>query len=129
VTPWPIETDEVRFLWVRLQIDTICEAKQVRDLEKALEELPNGLADTYETVFRRIRNQREHSIVLTDRVFSWLLYPCANMPGRAIAYAVSTDPEYGHTEIADVDLILDVCQNLVRYDSDHDELALISCNS
>ncbi|PGH03220.1 hypothetical protein AJ79_07415 [Helicocarpus griseus UAMH5409] len=113
------------FLWARLQIEAICGAKQVHDLEAALKDLPVGLTASYESLFCQIRSQRPNNFKLASRAFQWILYGCAEIDAPSIMGALSLGLDNEPTEQVDIDLVIDVCYNLVGYDPFRNTFALI----
>ena len=107
-----------RFLWARLQIGHLCDAISKPDLLLALEELPSGLRETYDRFWTKIQEQRPARKLLAEQTLELLLYSVQPLSANAVAQALT----FGHStdeldsNIVDVALILDVCQNLVVHD-------------
>lgn len=63
-----------RFLWPKLQLETICREKTERDVEEALGNLPQDLKDTYSRMLHRINSQTTKLKALAHRCFRFVLY-------------------------------------------------------
>ncbi|KAI9693666.1 MAG: hypothetical protein M1822_002937 [Bathelium mastoideum] len=104
------------FRWVSLQLQQLCDParmKTAEDIEDALVRLPQTLAELYTIIYNQVSASADYSRVLAQNVINWLL--CAQQPLspaqlRSAASAHLKGP-------ASTDQILDVCCNLVVYDT------------
>ncbi|KAL9609314.1 MAG: hypothetical protein Q9167_005901 [Letrouitia subvulpina] len=107
------------FRWVSLQLQQLCDPSRMKtaeDIEDALMYLPQTLAELYQTIHTQITNSAGNSRVLAKNVINWLL--CAQRP---LSSAQLTNAASMHlNKPALNDQILDVCCNLVVFDSDSD---------
>ena len=125
ITAMLLEASEGMFLWVRLQIDNICQAKRRSDLRAALHELPRGLEDSYENIFYRILSQIPQYAVFAERIFKWMLYSVEPLTAQAISVAISVEADGSVCDPVDIPLMIDICQNLIWFDQERQELAFI----
>lgn len=63
--------ESIRFLWVHFQIIELCEAASDEGIRDILENLPEGLYDTYTRIFKKIAITRSKSTVL--RIMMWMV--------------------------------------------------------
>ncbi|KAL7270079.1 hypothetical protein RUND412_007225 [Rhizina undulata] len=108
------------FLWVSLQIKSICDEKTSKAIDKALQRLPKSLKGTYSVIWEKICGQSEESEILAGRTLMWIM--CAQSPliEAEVIDAVSIEPldftgDQDHQGLKIQDL-LDVCQNLIVMD-------------
>jgi hypothetical protein len=109
--------DEIRFLWVKLQLQTLCDdgIKREKDVLIELEKNPTEIGQLYESIFDRIMRSEPSSRVIAESVLRWLLISRRPLRTGIILEAVS---EVGdNLEKAEV---LDVCRNLVIADDETD---------
>ena len=115
-----------RFLWARLQISHLCDAVEENDLLCALDEITLSLEDTYTAIWKKVQQQRFSRKLIAEQTLEILLNCFQPLSATAVAQAVSPrSGPYGHNEIVDVALILDVCQNLVVLDPELGVLRVI----
>jgi hypothetical protein len=99
-----------------------------RDVRNALEELPNGVDDTYDDAMTRIERQDESRRQLAKRVLCWI--SCAFRPlsveelQHALAVELETtsiDPE----AIFDKEILTSVCAGLVIIEKERSIIRLV----
>ncbi|KAF8883134.1 hypothetical protein BD779DRAFT_890538 [Infundibulicybe gibba] len=76
------------FLLAQLHINSLETKLSVRDLRRALEELPNTLNATYDEAVARISNDHR---ALAYRTISWLIYAARPMTMRDLQYALAIE--------------------------------------
>ncbi|KAL7270606.1 hypothetical protein RUND412_006680 [Rhizina undulata] len=108
------------FLWVSLQIKGICEEKTQVAIEKALQQLPEGLNSTYSIIWDKICQQGKRNQILAERTLKWVMCAQSPLAEAEIIDAVSIEPmdfignqDYRGIKVQD---LLDVCQNLIVMD-------------
>ncbi|KAM5464488.1 hypothetical protein MauCBS54593_007003 [Microsporum audouinii] len=107
------EKAERMFLWVRLQIDLLCDPRlSERDVEALLEKLPDNLKKTYDLILGKISELGPHSLVTAQKCMQWLLYSKRALTMPEIISAVS---DYKYT--IRIEDILQACCNLVFLDA------------
>ena len=111
-------TDDDRFLWVRLQINQLCDSRRRSDLLLALNELPSGLRETYECIWTKVQQQSFSRKSLAERALGLIIYSVQALSADAVAEAVTPNGSaYNHHhDTIGVALILDACQGLVVLD-------------
>lgn len=102
-----------RFLWARLQLQSLSEQKSDEAIIERLGNLPKKLRDRYEEIFSKIEGYTANA----DRryaknAFSWLLCARFELSSKAFLDAIS---EPGRTSISKEQL-LDLCCNLITFD-------------
>jgi len=87
-------------------------------IRQALEKLPDGLYDTYDTIMDRIGKQDANRKLIATTAFTWITYARERLKVEQLLHAilVNLDPEIGDIEtddLIDVDLVLCSCLGLV----------------
>ncbi|KAL7273058.1 hypothetical protein RUND412_004116 [Rhizina undulata] len=108
------------FLWVTLQIKSICEEKSAKAIQKALKQLPKGLKGTYSVIWDKICGSSKENELLARRTLKWILCAKSPLAEAEIVDAVPIEPmdftgSEDHEDLTVQDL-LDVCQNLIVVD-------------
>ena len=97
------------FLWVFFQLDDLCEAPSDAMIRQSLQNLPNGLIETYERILNKIAQNAIKSSV-ARKIFIWLI--CAQRPigikeaKEAVAFEPS-DLSWDLEKIPDEDLMIE----------------------
>ncbi|KAL8770537.1 MAG: hypothetical protein Q9209_003793 [Squamulea sp. 1 TL-2023] len=108
------------FLWVFFQLDDLCEAPSDALIRKTLQNLPNGLSETYERVLNKIcRDAIKRDIV--QKIFKWII--CARRPFgiEELREAAGFEPNqksWDFDVLPDPDLMVEACKGLVIWDRD-----------
>ena len=115
-------TDLIRFRWVSLQIQALCNSQRIKhetDLINELGRLPKSLKDSYDVIYELIENSGDTSRGIAESTIKWLL--CAQEPlqHQELIAAVSVDPD-GHYSALSIGTLLDMCCNLVVSDAELD---------
>jgi hypothetical protein len=74
IVNWLMLISVCRFLWPKLQLETICREKTERDVEQTLGNLLQDLKDTYSRMLHRINTQTTSLKVLAYKCFRFILY-------------------------------------------------------
>ncbi|THX86342.1 ankyrin [Aureobasidium pullulans] len=106
------------FLWVKLQLQTLCDdgIKREKDILIELERNPTEIGQLYESIFDRITRSGPSSREIAESVLRWLLVSRRPLTTTTILEAVS---EAGDSDL-EKDEVLDVCRNLVVADDETD---------
>ncbi|THY57785.1 ankyrin [Aureobasidium pullulans] len=106
------------FLWVKLQLQTLCEdgIKREKDVLIELERDPTEIGQLYESIFDRITRSGPSSREIAESVLRWLLVSRRPLTTTTILEAVS---EAGDSDL-EKNEVLDVCRNLVVADDETD---------
>jgi ankyrin repeat protein len=110
----------IRFLWVHFQLVDLCDATSDFDIREALRNLPEGMAETYARISRKI-GRSQTNITLAQRIFKWIV--CARRPllltelGEAVAFR-PTDRLWDARKIPNVSHLIQTCGNLVIFDEE-----------
>lgn len=111
-----------RFLWVSLQIESLCDSRRIKieeDLVDELARLPRSLAGMYSLILQNIGQIEQRGRTVAKTMLRWLL--CTNNAKSHVTIAACSgvvSNEYRRLSIPD---ILDVCSTLVVYDEPLDE--------
>lgn len=114
-----------RFLWVHFQIIELCEAASDEGIRDILENLPEGLYNTYTRIFKKIAITRSKSTVL--KTMMWMV--CAKRLLRieelqeAVAFD-SHDKSWNANKIPDGDKMIKSCHGLVIRDTGNETVRL-----
>ncbi|KAL3421159.1 ankyrin repeat protein [Phlyctema vagabunda] len=71
-----MEGSKGMFLWVKFQLDDLCNAESDAEITSTLQNLPNDLSETYDRLLDRIVGVERQSLV--KRMFQWII--CARRP-------------------------------------------------
>lgn len=92
-----------------------------KDVEKALKELPEGLASTYDQILQRIDDQGEEDAVLAREVLSWLTYALQPLQASVLQQALAIKPQdqtFDEDALIHEETLLAVCAGLVVIDEE-----------
>ncbi|RMZ90014.1 hypothetical protein DV736_g2766, partial [Chaetothyriales sp. CBS 134916] len=112
------------FLWVNLQLDSLCHSsKAQRDdlVEEVLENLPEGLEDTYIRILERIENQSEYMRGLALNCLGWMIYARRPLSIEELQDALATNSSCKCRQDLrpdSVKVILEACGNLLEEAND-----------
>ncbi|KAL7268693.1 hypothetical protein RUND412_008673 [Rhizina undulata] len=108
------------FLWVSLQIKSICEEKTQQAIEKSLQRLPESLKEMYSIIWDKICQQSKQNQLLAERTLKWIMCAQSPLAEAEIIDAVSIQPMdfTGNEDQRDLKVqdLLDVRQNLIVID-------------
>ena len=106
-----------RFRWVALQLNELKECRTLTDLKNQLDDLPQGLDDTYDRIILGI-NKRDHGYV--KLFLQWLSFAVVPLTLRELAATAAVDlsaengPEYrSDNELQDINDVLKMCCSFV----------------
>ncbi|KAJ9664592.1 hypothetical protein H2201_005104 [Coniosporium apollinis] len=109
---------EGMFLWVKLQLESLCRISQARKdrlIEEALHTLPRGLDATYRRIIDQIDSQEGYMKDLALKCFMWVLYSKTPLRTQELRHALAISDTCKcreDLELDDIDVILDACANL-----------------
>ena len=107
----------IRFLWVKYQLDHICEGLTDEQVRGILKSLPHTLHDTYDRISSLIGEQADHICQIVKRVIEWLVNAARGLQGAELVEAIAIRDD--STSLKDLDLIsnpdriVQICHNLV----------------
>ena len=106
-----------RFRWAALQLDTLKECWTITDLKKQLNNLPQGLEETYDRILLRIK-KKEH--VYVKLFLQWLSFAVRPLSLKELAATAAVDlyaedgPEYkSDNELQNIEVVLRICSSFV----------------
>ena len=106
-----------RFRWVALQLAGLKECLTITDLKKQLNDLPQGLNETYDRILLGI-NEKHHGYV--KLFLQWLSFSFRPLRLRELAATAAVDlsaedgPEYkSDNELQDIEDVLKICSSFV----------------
>ncbi|KAL8655330.1 MAG: hypothetical protein Q9226_003086 [Calogaya cf. arnoldii] len=106
------------FLWVFFQLDDLCEAPSDALIRKTLQNLPDGLVETYDRVLKKIwRDTIKRDMV--RKAFMWM--GCARRPLRIeelreAAGFETNQKSWDSDMLPDADRMIEACKGLVVWD-------------
>jgi hypothetical protein len=121
-----IYTFSYRFLWVKFQLEDLCNCDTDDAIRNVLVNLPHDLGETYDRFLSRVEPlQRRHYI---KRLFNWII--CSKRPlhanelREAIAFTVE-DTHFDTSKIPnDLNRLARACGNLIIIDEDTESVQL-----
>ena len=110
-----------RFLWVELQLETICAKVSDYGIEKALENIPEDLDATYHRILNMINKKPREQYELAKKVFLFITYAREPLSIDTLALAIAVEhPTQSldtlRSSISTEKMILNVCGNLISID-------------
>ncbi len=121
-------TTSHRFLLPRLHLDRLAKKTSVRNLRKALKELPSKLDDTYRDAMTRVKHQDKEHYHLALRTLSWISKAKRPLKVQELQHAVSverTDRDIDDESLVSTALITSVCAGLVSIDTESNTFRLV----
>ncbi|KAF2025955.1 ankyrin, partial [Setomelanomma holmii] len=115
---------EGMFLWVNLQLDSLCQASKAQKdqvVEAALETLPQGLPDTYLRILERIEGQSSYMRDLALNCLAWTVYARRPLSTRGLQQALAINSDCKVRQDLQTDssqVILEACGNLLEEAND-----------
>ena len=116
------------FLLARLYVDLLTRIPTIRGVRKVLNDLPNGLDNTYAEAWKRICSQSLHQAELGKKVISWIV--CATRPFRVeelqdgLAIKVG-DSEFDKEGVPTSGNLTSFCAGLVVIDEQSNQISLV----
>ena len=121
-----LNTNGSRFLWVKFQVDDLCDAESDAEIKRVLNDLPKDLSETYARLLGRITGSQRQE--LAKRMFKWII--CARRPlhveelREAIAFTLN-DRFFDREKLpTDMPRLIRGCGNLVVIDEDTQQVQL-----
>ncbi|KAF2623301.1 ankyrin [Macroventuria anomochaeta] len=111
---------EGMFLWVNLQLDSLCQASKAQKdqvVEAALEVLPQGLPDTYVRILERIEVQSPYMRDLALNCLILTVYARRPLSTRELQHAIAINSKCTVRQDLQIDspqVILEACGNLLE---------------
>ena len=115
----------IRFLWVYFQIIELCDAASDEDIREILENLPEGLFDTYTRIFKKIAKTGSKTTAL--RTMMWMVCSRRLLRVEELQEAVafdSHDKSWNADKIPDADRMIKSCYGLVVRDTENNNVRL-----
>ena len=115
----------IRFLWVYFQIIELCDAASDEGIREILENLPEGLYDTYTRIFQKIAKTGSKTIAL--KTIMWMVCSRRLLRVEELQEAVAFDAHdksWNPDKIPDADRMIKSCHGLVVRDIENDIVRL-----
>ena len=112
-----------RFLLAKLQMDSIGQVDNQRDLLETLDTLPEDLDFMYETALQRFHRQSKIAVARGEQIFTWVSCAQESLRLRALLTALALREDDSTTQgmaVPDENATLSVCGGLVLNDDDDD---------
>lgn len=117
-----------RFLLAHVQIDYLCRQTSVKEARKAMETLPDKIADYYAQSIQRIDSSEGPEKGLAKKAISYVFSATRPLTVLELLQALSTeahDDDLDEDALTDVDTILDVSFGLLRASEQSGTIGLI----
>jgi ankyrin repeat protein len=115
-----ILTLDVRFLWVKFQIDSLTSQTTDNEVKETLKCLPDGLHNVYKRALQRIQQQPIQKRNLAWKVLMWTVHAKTPLTLDQIIEAVAIERGITHIDrgntITDKSLVTAVCADLIMVD-------------
>jgi ankyrin repeat protein len=115
-----------RFLWVKFQLDDLCDAESDAEIKRVLNNLPKDLSETYARLLGRITGSQRQE--LAKKMFQWII--CARRPlhveelREGIAFTIN-DQFFDRDKLpTDMPRLIRGCGNLVVIDEETQQVHL-----
>ena len=98
------------------------------EVRNALENLPEGMDDTYDEAMERIERQEDNRKRLAKRVLSWITYVVRPLSVEELQHALAIMPNTTKIDpeaIIDEEILTSVCAGLVVIDAERNVLGLV----
>ena len=115
----------LRFLWVYFQIIELCDAASDEGIREILENLPEGLYDTYTRIFKKIAKTGSKTTAL--KTLMWTVCSRRLLRVEELQEAVafdSHDKSWNADKIPDADRMIKSCHGLVVRETGNDNVRL-----
>ncbi|KAI9777066.1 MAG: hypothetical protein M1839_009117 [Geoglossum umbratile] len=116
------------FLLAELHLDSLASKQNRRAIRLALQNLPEGLDDTYDAVIQRICSQHKDDAHLAKQVLSWVCYTFRPLTVQEIQQALAVEPgeaELDKEAVPDEDILISVCAGIVAIDQESNVIRLV----
>ncbi|KAJ7842548.1 ankyrin repeat-containing domain protein [Mycena olivaceomarginata] len=107
---------EGMFLLAKFHIEALSNAANVKEVHRALQELPKDLDHTYENTMNRIDAQPSGDRKIARSALTWVVNAQRPLTILELCVALAIEPgskELDNANITDIDIILSVCAGLV----------------
>lgn len=114
------------FLWVALQIETLCSAKTDESIRKALEQLPKDLPETFGRILRKAEQPGENYQTRILEIITTACRPLTAWELQDALGVVEGDMDWNPSrQLNDVFSVLSSCGSLITVDEEDETVRLI----
>ncbi|OQD95096.1 hypothetical protein PENSOL_c022G06704 [Penicillium solitum] len=109
------------FLWAALQVKQIIQCNTVDSIHYALENLPKGLDEMYDQIYRKIHTRFPPEQAIAERALKWVLctpYPLTSEELLSAACMCIEKENMKLSSCIQQESLLSICENLVVVDTD-----------
>jgi len=109
-------------------MDSLVGKLSTAEVLSALENLPEGMDDTYDEAMERIERQVDSRKELAKRVLSWMTYVVRPLSVRELQHALAVVPNTTNINpnaIIDEEILTSVCAGLVVVDQERNVIRLV----
>jgi hypothetical protein len=109
-------------------MDSLVGKLSAAEVLSALENLPEGMDDTYDEAMERIERQVDNRKELAKRVLSWMTYVVRPLSVRELQHALAVVPNTTNINpnaIIDEEILTSVCAGLVVVDQERNVIRLV----
>jgi ankyrin repeat protein len=116
------------FLLAQLHMDLVVAKATQNEIRKALENLPQGLDESYRDALKRIESQNHDDCQRAKRTIYWtshVLRPLAVTEMQSALAVVPKTKRLDHGDIIHHDILLSICAGLIVIDSESNHFRLV----
>jgi hypothetical protein len=109
-------------------MDSLVGKLNPRAVRTALENLPEGMDDTYDEAMERVERQDDSRKQLAKRVLSWITYAIRPLSVEELQHALAVMPDTTNLDpddITDDEILTSVCAGLVVIDEERNVIGLV----
>ncbi|CAG8955087.1 hypothetical protein HYFRA_00007102 [Hymenoscyphus fraxineus] len=114
------------FRLVSLHIDSLCNPDRIKtraNVLESLKHLPVDLKRSYDTILERVQQSQAPNPMIAERTLKWLL--CSRERLRSDSFLIAVQSKFDDDSILGISDILNICCNLVLYDSETDQFRFV----
>ncbi|KAI9695395.1 MAG: hypothetical protein M1820_008650 [Bogoriella megaspora] len=117
-----IEGAQEMFLWIKLQVQHLCQFELESDVRAAMQRLSERtLQELYAETFHRVFDAHSNARKVALRVFSWLMCMKESL-GPAAILSAALQLEEDQSDHLDIPKLLEICHDLIIHDTSLDVL-------
>ena len=112
----------------RLHMDSLMGKLNARAVRTALDNLPEGMDDTYDEAMERVKRQDDSCKELAKQVLSWITYVVRPLSVKELQHALAVVPNTTNIDpdgITDDETLTSVCQGLIVIDEKRNVIGLV----
>ncbi|KAJ5524013.1 Aldehyde dehydrogenase C-terminal [Penicillium frequentans] len=108
------------FLWAALQVKEILKCKMLESLDRALEQLPKDLSESYDRINQKIHSRPAPEMEMAHRTIQWVMAAPDPLTSEELLSAIRIKIENDAIKLkdpVDQEVLLFICENLLIVDA------------